>query len=172
MIHKAWKGSEDPEAKTRLYRLMRDMVEQRKYGRGVGFVGISMGDVRVPGNGGRQERLGVLIQMVLPDTPAAKAQLRVGDVIVGVDELDFSANPEHGELQMGRRIGPASSKFRDYIISKQPGDEVVLHIMRQGKLIDQKIILMKNPNSDSIKLERQDEIDRFFKSWLEKMGGR
>jgi len=170
LLFKAWKQSDDPEVKTRYYRLMRDMVEQRKHGRGAGFVGISMGEARVPGNAGQPARWGVLIRMVLPDTPAAKAQLRLGDVIVGVDELDLSANRGHGDLQLGRRIEPASFKFRDYIISKQPDDEVILHIMREGKLMPQKITLMKNPQSDEIKLERQDEFDRFFKSWLEKMG--
>jgi len=60
---------------------------------------------------------GVVIQQVLPDTPAAKAKLQPGDVIVALD---------------GRKMRSAGEVARA-IRAKRPGDELALTIQRKGK---------------------------------------
>jgi putative serine protease PepD len=75
-----------------------------------GFLGVSTGD---PTSG----RGGALIQDVSPGTPAAKAGLEVGDLVV---ELDGQAVTGADDL-VGR--------VRDH----QPGDRVTLKVVRDGK---------------------------------------
>ena len=178
LLHGAWRASEDPEAKTRCYTLMKEMVQQRKFGRGKGFVGIRMDEFMVPGKQGALGRAGVRVSLVLADTPAAKAGLKVGDVIVGVDEIDFSKIPQVRDVRLGGVIGMGSVlKFSDYIQAKQPDDVITLHLIRAGKLMDMKITLMKRPPSADDPFGRGDgqnddkiEADRFFKKWLKEKG--
>lgn len=177
-LHSTWRASEDPEAKTRCYTLMKEMVLQRNFGRGKGFVGIRMDEFVVPGKQGAPGRAGVRVSLVLADTPAAKAGLKVGDVIVGVDEIDFSKVPQVRDARLGVAIGMGSVlKFSDYIQAKQPDDVINLHLMRAGKMVDMKITLMKRPASADVDpfggTRRNDtkvEADRFFKKWLKEKG--
>ncbi len=177
-LHGAWRASEDPEAKTRCYTLMKEMVLQRKFGRGKGFVGIRMDEFVVPGKKGAPGRAGVRVSLVLADTPAAKSGLKVGDVIVGVDEIDFSKIPRVRDLRLRGVIGMGSVvKFSDYIQSKQPDDVITLHLMRAGKMVDMKVTLMKRPASADVdpfggtrRNDTKAEGDRFFKKWLKEKG--
>ena len=155
VLYQAWKTCEEPEAKTRCYSLMEEMVIQRKYGRGKGFVGIRMEEFLVPGKEGKAGRPGIRVSFVLPDTPAAKAGLKVGDVVLGVDDLDFSKMPKVGEARIGIGLGMGTVlKFSEYIQSKQPDDVITLHLMRAGKVSDMKIKLMKRPASaDEVQLD-------------------
>ena len=41
LLYKAWRANEDPEVQSRCYHLMRQMVTQRKFGKGKGFLGYS-----------------------------------------------------------------------------------------------------------------------------------
>lgn len=189
ILHRAWSASEEPEAKTRCFQLMKEMVIQRKYGRGKGFVGIRMEECEVPGKPGEPARPGIRVSLVLPDTPAAKSGLKVGDVVLGVDDLDFGKGakkieePQIGGARMqGARIGRVIGmgtviKFSDYIQSKQPDDVITLHLVRAGKLSDMKIKLMKRPasaNIDPFGRSMQDDSkqqgEKFFKSWLKQKG--
>lgn len=186
ILHRTWKALEEPEAKTRCYTLMKEMVIQRQYGRGKGFVGISMEEFIVPGKQGEPARPGIRVRLVLPDTPAAKAGLKVGDVVLGVDDLDFSklgkakAPRIGGGIQgrMGMVIGMDTVlKFSEYIQSKQPDDMITLHLVRAGKKSDMKIKLMKRPASadaDAFGPSRADESrlqgERFFNKWLKEKG--
>lgn len=176
-LHGAWRASEDPEVKTRCYTLMKEMVEQRKFGRGKGFVGIRMDEFMVPGREGAPARAGVRVSLVLVDTPAAKAGLKVGDVIVGVDEIDFNKNPQVRVARPGVMLMGSVVKFSDYIQSKQPDDVITLHLMRAGKVFDMKITLMKRPASADVdpfggprRNDAKEEADRFFKKWLKEKG--
>jgi len=75
-----------------------------------GFLGVSSGD---PTSG----RGGAVIQDVTAGTPAAKAGLQVGDLVV---ELD-------GQVVTGR--DDLIGRIRDH----QPGDQVTLKVVRDGK---------------------------------------
>ncbi len=153
ILLKAWRASGQPEAKGRLFLLMKESVIRRKFGRGKGFVGIAMDGVLLRGEKGGKPQLAVKITMVLADTPASKVGLKVGDVILGVDDLDFrkeAPRPQqarHPRPQQARHARVlAVRKCIDRIQSKQPGDVVTLHLMRKGKKLDVKITLVKRPD--------------------------
>jgi len=173
-LHQVWKASAEPEAKTRCYRLMKELVLQRQFGLGWGFIGIQMKNVFLPGNEDGPARPGASISMIIADSPAAKVELRLGDVITQVDDLDFGKAFRAGPVIPGQGIGEdklATSQLITYIKSKQPGDEVTLQIMRGAKLIEVKVVLMKHPDSKQRDIQRKAEFDQFFKGWLEKMAG-
>jgi hypothetical protein len=156
LLHAVWVESMDPEVKTRCYVLMKDAVILRMFGRGKGFVGIMM------------ERLqqGVRVSHVVPNTPAQKAGLVVGDVILGVDQLDFTNRPEPQKKR------DALTLFQEYIKSKRSDDVVVLHLLRAGKKIDKKVTLMKRPASVDQRVfghqvpDEKAEQDAYFEQWL------
>ena len=156
LLHAVWLKSTDPEVKTRCYVLMKDVAILRMFGRGKGFVGIMMD--RLPE--------GIRVRHVVPNTPAQKAGLVVGDVILGVDQLDFTNRPE----QQKKR--DALALFQEYIKSKRPDDIVVLHLLRAGNKIDKKVILMKRPASADQGVfghqvpDEKAEQDAYFEQWL------
>jgi serine protease Do len=84
-----------------------------------GYMGIGISDV-TPENSkffDLTKSEGALVSQVEPDSPAAKAGLKTGDVIVGLDGKPVS---DAGELQV--EVG-----------QKQPGTTIRLDIMRNGK---------------------------------------
>jgi serine protease Do len=84
-----------------------------------GFIGIQISDV-TPDNAKffqMNQAVGAIVSEVGPDTPAAKAGLRTGDVIT---ELDGKPVTDAGQLQM--TVG-----------QKRPGDTIHLLVVRDSK---------------------------------------
>lgn len=171
LLHAVWVESKDPEVKTRCYALMKDAAIFRNFGRGKGFVGIQMD--RVP--------QGIRIAAVVVKTPAEKAGLLVGDVILGVDQLDFTKLPQlpQPQLKLQPQLQPLQKQpkndarilFQVYIKSKQADDVVVLHLLRAGKKVDKEVTLMKRPASlDQVfghqAPDERVEQDAYFEQWL------
>jgi C-terminal processing protease CtpA/Prc len=101
---------------------------------GPGFVGISMLDVEVmvPGEDGPEARAGISISRVNPDTPASRAGLQPGDVVVSVDQLKWPT-------------GPATPGFQEAIMKHKPGDKVELGILRGAELKKVEVTLAARP---------------------------
>ena len=178
LLFKAWKGNDDPEVQTRCYNLMREMVVQKEFGKGKGFLGIRMTGVILPAKpGGPAGLQAVRVENILDDTPAQKVGLRMGDLIVRVDELDLQqANPANlgAEVKPGRlRLGlemHSVSRFSDYIKSKQPGEKVVLHCLRGNQHLEIEVRLMKlAPANDPTHEQIEAASEMFFRQWLEEM---
>jgi S1-C subfamily serine protease len=154
--------------------LMKKLVMQRKYGKGKGFLGIQMSGVLLPAkpNEPRADRQAVQVDRVLPDTPAQKFGLRAGDLILRVDDVDLSTARE-AALQNFDGFGaqlPTVTSFSDYIKSKQPGEEVNLHLLRDGEPLEIEVALMKlsaDRDPDHRKLEQKSL--EFFNGWFGKM---
>lgn len=84
-----------------------------------GYLGISINDV-TPQNAkffDLKEYSGALVSQVTSDSPASRAGLKAGDVIVGVDNEKVSSATD---LQMN-------------VSERAPGSEVAMHIIRDGK---------------------------------------
>lgn len=72
---------------------------------------------------------GAQVQSVQPDTPAEKAGVEFGDVILGVDDHDV----------VGTR------DLIDYVAALAPGERVELEILRDSKRINLEVVLEERP---------------------------
>ena len=76
------------------------------------FLGVGVSDVR-------GDRPGALVEEVVPDSAAATAGIEVGDIVIGVDDIDIRNS---GDLRVA-------------IIRNAPGDTVTITILRAGEEI-------------------------------------
>jgi PDZ domain len=127
-------ATEDPEVRFRLREVLKGAVVAEHQKDGPGYVGISMLDVEVmvPGKEGPEPRAGVSVGRVQPDTPASRAGLQVGDVVVSVGKLKWTE-------------GPASTGFQAAIMKHKPGDKVELGILRGAELKKVEVTLSARP---------------------------
>lgn len=127
-------ATEDPEVRIRLREVMKEVVVAEHQKDGPGYVGISMLDVEVmvPGDDGAEARAGVSISRVQADTPASRAGLLAGDVVVSVDQLKWTN-------------GPATPGFQAAIMKHKPGDKVELGILRGAELKKVEVTLAARP---------------------------
>lgn len=168
LLYQVWNQEKDPELKTRCYSLMKDAVILREFGKGKGFVGVRMEEAIVPGGANLPARRGVRIAQVVRGTPGERAGLAMGDIVTGVDDVDFS------KFEQAQAPDGVVDVFSDYIQSKHPGDVINLHILRGGKKLEKKVRLMLRPDGiDRDLFGRDDEAlinrsDLFFETWLKK----
>ncbi|MFA9461341.1 S1C family serine protease [Thiohalorhabdus sp. Cl-TMA] len=92
-----------------------------------GWLGVSIQTVnqRLAGSLGLQEPRGGVVARVVPEGPAAQAGLRTGDVILSVD---------------GEAIDKASD-IPPLVGGKQPGDELILTLLRDGERMERTVVL-------------------------------
>jgi len=165
----------DPEVKLRLREALKEVViseHQRKDGQG--YVGIQMGELNVAIPGGNDQRAGVVITWVHPDTPAKKAGLLAQDIVVALNDLKWPAG-----------VG-ARESFANEIRRHKPGDKVSLEVLRGAELkkieltlearpmgLDQAVApLLMFPGGpaddpvEDLKLLEKKAKDAFFERWL------
>lgn len=130
-LYETWDGAKDPEVKSRLYRVMRERVMADLDQSRPGFVGIQMQVIEF-GTGDGKMVPAVGVGMVTPGSPADKARLQVGDVIV---ELD-------GE---GWKSAEASEEFAGRVGAMKPGTAVVLTVSRGRKSMEIGLTLAPRP---------------------------
>jgi M6 family metalloprotease-like protein len=68
---------------------------------------------------------GVAIEEIVPGSPAERARLKVGEVILRIDETDIAS----------------SQKLDDYVAAKKPDDTVTLTLLLAEKRVEMKVIL-------------------------------
>lgn len=100
-----------------------------------GYLGITIGDLDAAAAEafGLQLGSGVLIQQIQPDTPAARAGLQHGDVVVKVDDRDVSNTRE----------------FIDYVSRQEPGTSVRLELLREGERVEKTVELANRREADA-----------------------
>jgi len=119
--------------------MAKDLLPQLKKGKvSRGRLGIHIQEVtdELAASFGLKEKRGALVSDVIDDSPAARAGLKAGDIILAVD---------------GRKIKEMRSLPR-IIAAKKPGTRVRLEILRDGKTIDLDVVL-DDLEADSGKLE-------------------
>ena len=87
---------------------------------------------------------GALVTQIEPDSPGAKAGLRVGDVIT---ELDGKKVSDAGQLQM--EVG-----------EKTPGTKITLQVMRDGKNVSVPLTLEEMGGDRSEKVSAENQTDK------------
>ncbi len=98
-------------------KVMDDIVEHGKVKRGYIGIGLDPVDAGTAEAFGLDRPQGVLISNVLPNTPAAKANLKEGDIVLSVDGRPVN-RPNH---------------LQSLVARKHPGDTVTLAIRRNTK---------------------------------------
>lgn len=71
---------------------------------------------------------GIYVEQISVDSPAAKSSIKVGDIILKIDDLELNKMCD----------------LREYIYTKSPGDEVKLTIYRNGREINVQVKLGTN----------------------------
>ena len=123
LLFSEYEATAEPEAKLRLREPLRELVvadHQKNHGRG--FVGVGMREllnVAIPGD--NLARTGVLVTEVKEKSPADRAGLKLGDVIVSLEGL--------------RWVGTGAPEAFSTVVKKcKPGEKVKLEILRNGEL--------------------------------------
>lgn len=98
-------------------RVMKDLIENGRVIRGYLGVQIQEVDYEIARSLGLKEVAGALIADVVENTPADKAGLKTGDLVLKVN---------------GKKIY-TSSELRNTISARRPGDKVTLRLLRDGK---------------------------------------
>jgi len=158
----------DPEVRRRYLDVLRSLVVEDYLKEGKGYVGILMQSIPVQVPGLPNAKFGIRITMVVPQSPAAKAGLVPGGVIVGVND-QFWKEPA------------AEVAFSEWIQSRQPGSKVTLKLLENGKTLDHPLELGRRPDQQQGILagspedvKRMDRIarERHFQQWLEQRKAR
>ncbi|MCG2589320.1 Do family serine endopeptidase [Rhodohalobacter sulfatireducens] len=121
--------------------VMESLITEGRVARGYLGIGGSTVDRTMASALGLESARGVIIGEVLPDTPAANAGLREGDVIVSLD-------------------GEQVSAYRDFQVaigSKKPGDEIALEIIRDGEEMEFEVELTERPDQLASTNDMNDE---------------
>ena len=115
-------------------KVMDDIVEHGKVNRG--YIGISLStvDAGTAEAFGLDRPKGVIINDIVPNTPAAKTNLKEGDIILSVD---------------GQPVNRANH-LQSLVARKYPGDTVTLAVRRNTKNLTVRITLSERPPEELI----------------------
>lgn len=156
--------SPDPEVRMRCRSLLKDIVLMDFRKQGEGFVGIQMFIQRLDG---ATPKFGIRVTVVTPDTPATRAGIQAGDVVL---ELEGEGWTDEAAMQ----------RFTDVIRKHHPGERVKMKIRRGAQEIDIEVELARRPEIlnnnngmmffgdgefDPSRLQAQAE-EKYFKEWL------
>jgi predicted metalloprotease with PDZ domain len=153
-------AAEDPEIRARCLAVLKDVVIAQNY-RAEGYLGIALQEVevKVPTDG--NPRRGVRITLLMEGTAAELGGLKVGDLIVGIDD------------QIWREKG-MKDQFPIFIRKIKPGTELEVLLLEEGKIVRKKVTLGEKPagvNPSTIEdLEAANRAAKelFFRRWLDK----
>lgn len=123
----------EPEVRIRLREVLKEVVVAERQKDGPGYVGIGMADVEVAVPGADAPKVGVSITRIQENTPASRAGLQVGDVVLAVDRARWT-----GDVA-------ASFSFQQEIMKRRPGDRVDLEILRAGAVMKVPVTLAARP---------------------------
>ncbi|MDD3806774.1 MAG: PDZ domain-containing protein, partial [Candidatus Marinimicrobia bacterium] len=110
-------------------RVMKDLIEHGRVIRGYLGVQIQEVDYQIAQSLGLNEVVGALIADVVKDTPADKAGLKTGDLVLKVNEKKIHT----------------SAELRNTISACRPNEKVTLTILRNGKEKNIDVVLTELP---------------------------
>ena len=162
-FYQAFRTHEDPEVRLRCRALVKELVILKQADEGQGYIGIMMLEDQVIPPGGEMRRV-VRITKVIDGTPGEKAGLLMGDLVTGIDKIEFGKEE-------------AVTAFGDYVRSKKPKEKVTLKILRRGEAIEKRVELMRRPpmnernllwGNDFIPPDQKTVEEEEFQRWLKK----
>jgi predicted metalloprotease with PDZ domain len=163
-IYKLYTVTDDPEVRSRCFRVLRTQSDKDYLDDGKGYLGVQMREevVEIPGD--EKPRYCIRITLVQPGSQAELGGIKVGDLIASMDGGKWYNQD-------------AILEFSKLISSYKPRRKVMFEVIRAGqeKLLEIPIILGKRPvedmnllyYNDPMKLDK-DARDKHFNEWLEK----
>jgi serine protease Do len=115
--------------------VMRDIIKQGKVRRG--WLGIYMTDLtqQLAQDLGMEYRRGVYVDEVVPDSPAAKAGIKAGDIITKVNDSELTS----------------AAQLRNIIATTEIGKEIKLTYCRDGKESECKAVIISPETGSEFK---------------------
>ena len=161
--------SGDPEIRLRCVAILRELLKDQYMKEGQGFVGIGRADKTIDIAGRADPCHGVLVTSVRSGTPAEKAGILVGDLIISLNGSEW-------------KQGIASETFAERIGAMKPGTKVTLVIYRDDKKIDLDLVLVRRPAGlfaefmpgltfDPERAEK-DSLEAYLREWFAERGVR
>jgi membrane-associated protease RseP (regulator of RpoE activity) len=156
---------EDPEVRERCRAIVKELAMVLLDNSRPGFIGIVMGGIGLGPGGKVDVPEGVQVAEVRKGTPAAEFGLKPGDLILKLDETVVSGFD-------------ATQKLQAYVGSKLAGDQVKIHVERNGESLVIPLTLMKRPRELDRRLQipfngrlspslTEEELrEREFQKWL------
>ena len=133
-LYQQSRTAEDPELRQRCFSVLRELVTDEYLRNGVGYIGIRMNPnteaVNVPDEA--QPRFAVRVLQVEPGTPAQKAGLVGGDLLLGVDDAVWQQED-------------TSASVSEKIKSLKAGTRVTIKLFRDGKIVEVPLVLARRP---------------------------
>jgi S1-C subfamily serine protease len=105
----------------------------------LGHINSSWLGIIVDRNSPLRPRVGIEIENVRPGSPADRAGLRAGDTILSINLNFLSRHPRLAAQQLARKI-----------LSRKPGDRILLMVSRQGAVRFREIVLGEKKSSQEI----------------------
>lgn len=163
-IYQLYGGSDDPEVRSRCFRILRVQSDKDYMNDGMGYLGVGLSEEMLNLPGDDKPRACVRITNVMPGSQAEIAGVKVGDVITSMDGKKW--------YQQG-----AINELINAVASYKPLRKVVFEIKRQDddKLVEVPVILGKRPVENLTEmyynpagtLEKKAR-DKHFEEWLKK----
>lgn len=158
------KIADDPEVRERCLGILRELVIDEYLNEGPGFMGIQ-GQDEITNPGDPNPRTAIRVKHLVPDSPAQKAGLQVGDLIAGLGDEVWLA-------------GGAWLPFCEKIRKTKPNTSVTLKVMRGGELVDIVVKLVRRPVGADIQFFDEGQLDpeaaeqsardAYFRHWLDR----
>lgn len=131
----------DPEVRERCFDVLRGLVNDDYLRNGVGYLGVMMNPNTEPVNvaGENQPRFAIRLIHVEADTPAKKAGLVVGDLLLGVNDTTW-------------RQDHTSKSVSDAIQGYKAGAAVTIKLFRGGQVVEIPVVLGRRPAAANLML--------------------
>ncbi len=159
------KTTDDPELRRRSLGVLKELSDHDYLSDGSGYLGINMQEEPFGQADVERPRFAIRILGIMPDAPAARAGLKPGDLIVGLNGDTWHA--------MG-----ATAKFADQISKMKPLAEVTLLVQRgAAEPEERKVVLGRRPiedlrlAQDSLQMLDEQARERHFREWLKTLDG-
>lgn len=133
-IFRQSRNASEPEIRVRCFNVLRTLVEEERLRNGEGYLGVQMnvGVEPVAIQGERQPRFAIRLMRVEDDTPAHKAGLTAGDLLLAVNGTTWTQNTVSEDVSRAIR-------------SLKAGTPAVLTLCRDAKAVEIKVELARRP---------------------------
>jgi C-terminal processing protease CtpA/Prc len=149
---RAMAATRDPEVRTRLRQVLAAVVDAAIYRRPRSYLGIQLNQ-KVQAAADGEPRIGIEVASIVPNSPAARADVQPGDAIRRVDGRDVS-----GEK--------ALTEFVQYVQSRQPGTRLRLGLGRGADALTIEAVVEPMPAEMQARAAGEESSEEFFARWL------